>query len=390
MSTNLMEASTQWATRPQDQRFRTLEELSEKVKGRRLRSRSVDIDSQRTKVTSEGGKLIINGTITPCEPTHWSFGQLSTVIGAPAKYLRTLPQELLVKNLNHGLETTPRDTHKFMTIASEDESVNTLQAITSPTYGRIWDADCVDAVGRIVERSNGRFHNPLAYAHKGTPNGFQSIDTSKTERAGLYASDRDVFMFMIDGGSILEAGPRAELHRGFFVWNSEVGSKTFGLCTFLFNTVCGNNIVWGATDVNRLVIRHTSGGPGRFDSQAMPALLDYVNASAAPVEHTIKAASEKIVWDGKDASFAGLLEYLSKASKFSKSELRSAIDFAKAEEGDCRTLWQLVQGFTAYARHVRWGSFRRQRRHRQRHLAQHFGWASGRDCLVPQRCRDWL
>jgi hypothetical protein len=349
-----MEASTQWATRPSDQRFRTLEELSEKVKGRRLRSRSVDIDSQRTKVTSEGGKLIINGTITPCEPTHWSFGQLSTVIGAPAKYLRTLPQELLVKNLNHGLETTPRDTHKFMTIASEDESVNTLQAITSPTYGRIWDADCVDAVGRIVERSNGRFHNPLAYAHKGTPNGFQSIDTSKTERAGLYASDRDVFMFMIDGGSILEAGPRAELHRGFFVWNSEVGSKTFGLCTFLFNTVCGNNIVWGATDVNRLVIRHTSGGPGRFDSQAMPALLDYVNASAAPVEHTIKAASEKIVWDGKDASFAGLLEYLSKASKFSKSELRSAIDFAKAEEGDCRTLWQLVQGFTAYARGFDW------------------------------------
>jgi hypothetical protein len=161
-------------------------------------------------------------------------------------------------------------------------------------------------------------------------------------------------MFMIDGGSILEAGPRAELHRGFFVWNSEVGSKTFGLCTFLFNTVCGNNIVWGATDVNRLVIRHTSGGPGRFDSQAMPALLDYVNASAAPVEHTIKAASEKIVWDGKDASFAGLLEYLSKASKFSKSELRSAIDFAKAEEGDCRTLWQLVQGFTAYARGFDW------------------------------------
>jgi hypothetical protein len=354
MSTNLMEASTQWATRPQDQRFRTLEELSEKVKGRRLRSRSVDIDSQRTKVTSEGGKLIINGTITPCEPTHWSFGQLSTVIGAPAKYLRTLPQELLVKNLNHGLETTPRDTHKFMTIASEDESVNTLQAITSPTYGRIWDADCVDAVGRIVERSNGRFHNPLAYAHKGTPNGFQSIDNSYTERAGQYSTDRDVFMLMLEGGSILEAGPRAELHRGFFVWNSEVGSKTFGLCTFLFNTVCGNNIVWGATDVNRLVIRHTSGGPGRFDSQAMPALLDYVNASAAPVEHTIKAASEKIVWDGKDASFAGLLEYLGKVSKFSKAEVRSAIDFAKAEEGDCRTLWQLVQGFTAYARGFDW------------------------------------
>jgi hypothetical protein len=357
--TTLSEAHQQWATRPADQRFGTLAELSDNVKARRLRSRSIDIDSGRTKVASEDGKLIINGTITPCEPTHWAFGQLSSVIGAPAKYLRTLPQDLLVQNLNHGLETTPRETHKFMTIASEDGDTNTLQAITSPTYGRIWDADCVDAVGRIVERSGGRFHNPLAYAHKpgATPNGFKTIDTSKTERAGLYASDRDVFMFMIDGGSFLDIGPRAQINRGFFVWNSEVGSRTFGLMTFLHNGCCGNNFVYGAHDITKLIIRHTSGGPARFDQTAMPALLQYVNASAKPVEDTIRAASDKIIWDGKAdkaESFNGLLEYLDKAAKFSKAEVKSAIDFAKAEEGDCRTLWQIVQGFTAYARGYDW------------------------------------
>lgn len=349
-----MEAHQQWATRPTDQRFGTLEALAHRVNDRRLRSRSIDIDTGRTAVKGYGASIQINGSITPCEPTHWSFGQLSSAIGAPASYLRTLPQHLLVDCFNHGLAVNDRQSLKFMTIASEDCDVNTLQAITSTSYGRIWDADCVAAVQRIVERSGGRFHNPLAYGHKGDPNGFKSIDVSKTERAGLYASDRDVFMFMIDGGSVLEAGPRAELNRGFFVWNSEVGSKTFGLCTFLFNKVCGNNIVWGATDVNKLVIRHTSGGPGRFDSQAMPALLDYVNASAKPVESAIAAATEKIVWDGKDESFGDLLEYLAKAAKFSKAEVKSAIAFAKSEEGDCRTLWQLVQGFTAYARGFDW------------------------------------
>lgn len=350
-----MEAHSQWATRPSDQRFRSLDELAISVKGRRLRSRSVDVDSGRTHVTlGDSDRLTINGTITPCEPTHWSFGQLSSIIGAPAKYLRTLPKPLLVENLNHGLQVAERETHKFMTIASEDGAVNTLQAITSPTYGRIWDADCVDAVQRIVERSGGRFKNPLAYAHRGEANGFKTIDTTRTERAGLYASDRDVFMFMIDGGSLLEAGDRAKLHRGFFVGNSEVGSKTFFLTTFLFNACCGNNIVWGAQDVNRLVIRHTSGGPARFDSQAMPALLAYANSSPAPIEATIKAAGEKIVWSGDDKDMPALLEYLDKASKFSKAEVKSAIDFAKAEEGDCRTLWQLVQGFTAYARGFDW------------------------------------
>lgn len=348
---NLMEAHAQWASRPSDQRFPDLASLKESVGGRRMRSRSVDIDTSRTRVSSDGATLTINGSLQPCEPTHWSFGQLSTAIGAPAGYLRTLPQDLLVQNLNHGLQAHERQSLKFMTIAAEEPGrPNTLQAITSTTYGRIWDADCVDAVGRIVERSGGRFHNPLAYAHRGEANGFKTIDTSRTERAGLYASDRDVFMFMIDGGSRLEAGPRAKLNRGFFVWNSETGSRSFGLTTFLFNEVCGNNIVWGAQDVNRLVIRHTSGGPYRFDSQATPQLLAYVNSSAAPMEATIKQAVDKVIWDGKDGSLPGLLEFLGKVAKFSKPEVQQAIAFAKSEEGDCRTLWQMVQGFTAYAR----------------------------------------
>jgi len=108
---------------------------------------------------------------------------------------------------------------------------------------------------------------------------------------------------------------------------------------------------WGASvlfAVNKLVIRHTSGGPYRFDSQAAPALMAYVNSSALPMEATIRKATEQIVWDGKD--LPSLHEYLARVAKFSKPEVNQAIAFAKAEEGDCRTLWQLVQGFTAYAR----------------------------------------
>jgi len=204
----------------------------------------------------------------------------------------------------------------------------------------------VDAVSRIVERTGGRFYNPRAYAHKGQANGFSTIDTGKTEPAGLYASDRDVFMFLIDGGSLLDAGPRAQLNRGFFVWNSEVGARTFGLMTFLFNVVCGNNIVWGAQDVNKVVIRHTSGGPARFDRDAVPALLEYVNASAKPLEDSVRKAQALVIGSDQEQVTAYLLAH----GKFSRSEIKSAIDFAKAEEGDCRTLWQLVQGFTAYAR----------------------------------------
>lgn len=343
-----MEAHAQWASRPSDQRFETLTALRESVHGRRLRSRSVDVDCEPMRVFTEGtgdaGKLLINGTISPCEPTHWSFGQLSTLVKAPASYLRTLPKPMVVDLLNHGLQNSGRETVKFMTVAEEDGA--TLQAVTSPKYGRIWDADVVDSVSRLVEKSGGRFTNPRAYAHRGQANGFSTIDTSRQVPSGLYASDRDVFIFMVDGGSLLDAGPRAQLNRGFIAWNSETGARTFGLMTFLFNVVCGNHIIWGAEDVNKLVIRHTGGGPARFDSEAAPLLLSYANATAKPIEDTVRKATQLIVGNKPEE----VTEWLNRHGKFSRSEIASAIDFAKSEEGEARTLWQLVQGFTAYAR----------------------------------------
>ncbi len=53
----------------------------------------------------------------------------------------------------------------------------------------------------------------------------------------LYASDRDVFIFLVDDRNPIsfEAdGVKRNLFRGFMVWNSEVGSHRFGLMTFLY------------------------------------------------------------------------------------------------------------------------------------------------------------
>jgi hypothetical protein len=210
-----------------------------------------------------------------------------------------------------------------------------LQAVTSPTYGRIWDADVIDSISRIVERTGGRFQNPLEHGGK---------------RGGLYASDHDCFALMVDGGSRLDAGPRAQLNRGFIVGNSETGARAFWMMTFLFNEVCGNHIIWGASEINKLIIRHTSGGPGRFDAQAAPMLKAYAEAPAAPLEVVIRKAQDVLLPVFKTSD--DLMPFASTAAKFSRSELREAVAFAKSEEGECRSVWQLVQGFTAYARGI--------------------------------------
>lgn len=345
---NLFDAHNQWAKRPADQRFETLEALRESVHARRMRARSQDAEITQIHITANGDEILVNGQTTKAAPTHWAFGQLSTALGAPAGYLRQLPAALVAENLRHGLTTTPKAAMKFMSLANDGDDARTLQAVTSPSYGRIWDADVADTAGRIVERTNGRFFNPKAYAPDGT-----------IKPQGLYASDRDIFIFMIDGGSLLDVGERAKLNRGFFMWNSEVGASTFGLTTFLFNVVCGNHIVWGAEDVTSLVIRHTKNGPYRFDGEATPQLMEYVNASAKPLEDAVRRAmAYNIAADlgepaGKELTFEKLQAWVGtrvKGAKFTRSEIREAMDTAKKEEGQCVTLWDLSQGFTAYAR----------------------------------------
>lgn len=331
---NLMEAHNQWKSRPADQRFETLQSLRDSVHGRRIRSRAKNEDITAIRADVVDGNLILNSRIAPSEPNHWSFGQLATWLKAPASYLRTLPINLTADCLNNGIKQSKFNTLKFMSV-ERNNGPDILQAVTSTTYGRIWDADVVDMTGRLVERSGGRFHNPLAY----TPDG-------STKPQGLYASDRDVFIFMIDGGSKLEVHDRAKLNRGFIIWNSEVGNSTFGMMLFMFNEVCGNHIIWGASDVSKLVIRHTKNGPARFDSEAFPQLMEYCESSTKETEDTIRKASDMILGSNDDE----VIEWLKKTEKFSKREITEGMRFAKVEEGDCRTLWQVVQGLTEYAR----------------------------------------
>ena len=333
-----MTAHRQWASRPQDQRFETLESLFASVQNRRMRSRSADIALKDiTAEVNADGAITLNHGIKAVEPSHWSFGQLSGWVKAPADYLRRIPADLAVRNLNHGIQSCEHSELKFMTVLSPDgNTLNTLQAVTSPKYGRIWDADVATSAKRIVERSKGKFYNPKAY----------DPHTGAVKPSGLYASDRDIFIFMIDGGSLLDVGPRAQLNRGFFMWNSETGARTFGLTTFLFNVCCGNHIVWGAQDVRELRIRHTAGGPTRFDSEAMPSLLAYVNAPSAPEVTAIKKAQDYLLPSTQRDDVITWLQ----TRKFTKSEAAETFDTASKEEGECRTLWHCVQGATAYAR----------------------------------------
>ncbi len=332
----LCEAHRQWAARPEDERYRTFGDLREAVHARRNRSRAFKGDLGALTLEAIGPDAISVGlgrAVANLAPTSWAFGQLAQRAGAPAGYLASLPAPLAVECLRTGLRV-PNGERTGKLLVADSDNGPMLRAVTSEGYGRIWDSQVVDAVGALIERTGFRFFNPPAYNPK----------TGAIEPSGLYASDRDVFMFLVDGGSRLEAGPRAKLNRGFFAWNSETGARTFGLTTFFFNEVCGNHIVWGASGVREFKIRHTSGAPDRWLTEAMPELTRYVDARAGDDERVIRQAQRLML-----PAPAERVEWFTDRA-ITRREAEAAVVTAEREEGQCASVWDAVQGLTAVAR----------------------------------------
>ena len=149
--------SSEWCSRPADERYLSLTELHAAVRGRAERSRTRTVESAAIRVEakrddSERLTLMLPGEAAPLAPTHWSFSQLTTMVGAPSAYLRQLPAPLAAINLQHGLNSNRAELIK--TLEVEDGRVE-LRATTSPAYGRIFDHELVAAVQRIAGNGTG-------------------------------------------------------------------------------------------------------------------------------------------------------------------------------------------------------------------------------------------
>ncbi len=345
--TELMKAHHQWASRPMDQRFLSLTAMREFKQGVRQQSRASVISSriiEAVPVENDLRGLLITGPNgNPVTATHFSFGQLAQLVGAPAKYLRDLPSQLSADCLNYGF--LRRDVEDVGVLVYHDEATNThqLSAATGPNYGRVWDVDVIDRLIKMFgDGVTGDFKVPGEWG--------KDVEVTQ-QNTTLYASDRDMFVFLADEKNRIEVpnrrnGESGALARGIFTWNSEVGDKTLGLGTFLFDYVCGNRIVWGAQRYQEIRIRHTASAPDRLMEEVAPAIEAYAKGDMADIDEAVKAAKQRRM----DADVA---EFLAKRTSFSRTKIAAMIAAHDADEGrPMETIWDAVTGITAYARGI--------------------------------------
>jgi hypothetical protein len=345
--------SSEWSSRPDDERYLSLTELYDSVRSRADRARTRVVESRAIRVeaardNAERLSLIVPGQDEPLAPTHWSFGQLCSLVGVPASYVRQVPASLAAINLQYGMLSHRAETVKLLEM--EQDRVE-LRAATGPDYGRIWDHELIAAVMRIAGNGTGdtrwkvpgtldwgsMMHNPY-------------VDVTK-DTTTLYASDRDVFLFLVDDAHPIEAGRLANgdpdlYFRGFYCWNSEVGSKTLGMATFYLRAVCMNRNLWGVEGFEEISIRHSKFAANRFAHEAAPALASFADSSPSSFVAGIRGARERIV-ARKDEDRESFL----RKQGFSRPETAKIIATVLAEEGrPPETVYDFVQGITAVAR----------------------------------------
>lgn len=343
----LGDLSKQWANRPADERITginswdarmNLQAAAEKFYAS---SRGVVMKTHQIRVEPfNGAGLVLAGSQNKAAPSYWAMTQLCQRAGVPAGYLReglASKPDLAAACLNHGLQQRSNDEVGLL-LTQRDDALQ-LSACTGPTYGRIWNADIMRAVNKVLDDKwtvPGIFGKPV-----------QEITKANTS---LFISSQDMFFGLTDETRKIEVPNRRNgqpglLSRGVLIGNSEVGAGTLQIRAFLFDYACSNRNFWGVEDFIEVSIRHTSGAPMRFMQQAQPAIRKFLDASTRRTAEVLKLAQNTRVED----PFATLTK------KFTRPAAQAIIEIHKKEEGrPIETLWDVNVGATAYARDLPW------------------------------------
>jgi len=338
----LFHANKQWSTRPADERFASIRELYDATKAYAATARENKVSASAIRTEAiDGNVQLVGRASNPAQLTHWAFGQLSQRVGAPPSYLRDLPATLACQNLNHGLAKLPEDYSANLLFHSNGSLL--LRAFTSDEYARIWNWE-------VAERL-------LTLESQGWKPAMPTINKTDHDFPALYASDHDMFAFVCNDSAIIrEPGNPDGLMRGVIVQNSEVGASALKLTRFLYRAMCSNHIIWGASKVMEISVRHIGNARDRWTGYSAE-LRRYAEQGAAQDEERISSARTVRIGDTKEQVLDRLFGM--RSLNLSRKTLDAGYDATKPEQdGSPNTVWGMVQGLTRHSQTVNYADAR--------------------------------
>ena len=349
-------------SRPADETFDTIDDLinfkkadASLMTSRVIDTHKIDIVGTIDEDNPSMGDVFVQydcpktGDVIEASPTNWSFGQLSQLAGAPAGYLKDLPAPLAADNLMWGLKHN-RGRETIKTYGNSQSYGGELRAATGADYGRIYDHEILAPVKILCDEYGYKTPGSIT----GFGGGMSTYDPEAITSSTIWGSDRDLFVFQVDDRNPISIGKLPDgsddlMFRGFYVWNSEVGSKTAGLAAFYLRGVCMNRNLWGVENFQEIKVRHSKYAPDRFANEIRPALRSFATGGTGNLLAGVQAAqSAKIARDDDDR-----LDFLTKRAGLSGRMAKAAMARHIVEEGKpVSSVWDAAQAITAIARDI--------------------------------------
>jgi len=327
-------ANSQYYSRPADERFKTLDAIhaSAVLDARRCGEKAVKLANLRAVPVNGDVAIKSLETGVTAKLTNWSGGQLARLASAPAAYLRTLSPGLAADCLNEGLAALSDDdrTVDRQLYFRKNTDGLTVRSITSTDYSRLTDSTVIERINRLKDVRPNLDLPPVWEGGKG----------------GAYRGDRDMFVIMVDGGSIVEdptliaSGQDARMFRGIIVRNSEVGAATLEILMFWFRWICGNHNIAGVDLASHFRRRHVGKVQSAFDSIDQTVRSFFDRPASADVNAIRHLAAIEL---GKDRA-----EVVTAGRAFGLTETQADASYTAAEtfEPNPRSVWGFAQGVT--------------------------------------------
>ena len=334
-------AQSEYYRRPADERFESPAALLAFSAQRKTASREIAYNLKDLAIVPAGtdaGTIRLQSPKGAADFTPWSHAQFCRMVGAPAAYVRTLPADIASAALNHGIKNTAPGTTAQLLAQRTDSGAVTLRAATSESYGRLWDADLYHPIVRTLCES-----------------GWSLPPTWDGKPAGAYASDRDSFLILANGGSIVNdpstRGGNGQMYRALLVRNSEVGAAAVTITRILYQWICGNHCLWGAVIDQNFRRRHV-GSRVLYDvtREIGRTAREWTNRAASTDEALIKSLIDLEIAHTEDAVIDELMKIGATRTDAEAAYKRCTTQF----DASPRSFWGMAQGLTALSQDAGW------------------------------------
>ena len=361
---SIYEPATQWAKRPADERFRSLEQARDRAKADASVSREIpNILVGDIRAVADGNELFLNGKSKRARLSFGAARNLCQQVGAPHSFLAGLPATLTAQNLNYKLsEKDPKEKVKLYVMEQKDDLL--LRDITTMKYKRIYHHENLDKLIQLKERF-GLKVPPARPAVAGQPTRiataqdvidgnlvgcFVSIGDEIAD-AGIYLGqgDPELYVVMMSDRQIKD-GTDKGLFRSIILQASETRGTSQEAETCLLRGICGNHIRWGVKNKTRYNTRHVGRARQRAADILTYNISQFLDASPLAEEQQIQAAKTTIL--GKNVE--EVVTYLYVKDIASQKQLKYAYALAEAHDSDYadpRSVWGMAQGLTRLSQH---------------------------------------